>query len=308
MILCCGEALIDMISSESLDGSQAFVPHAGGAIYNTAIALGRLGENVGFLSGVSNDLFGSIITDGLIESLVDQSHLLLSDRPTTLAFVQLSNGHASYTFFDENSAGRMIDTSDLPALSADVKALYFGGISLASEPCGDTYHALAERSASDHVIMIDPNIRPSFIADEARYRARLDAMIALSDIVKISDEDLDWIYPNIDDVKTKVKKLIDLGASIVVLTKGEHGANAYFGDNKELSVPAVKAIVVDTVGAGDTFNAGLLAKLSDLGKLTKSALVDIDIQSLQSSLEFAAEVASITVSRSGANPPWLKEL
>jgi fructokinase len=308
VILCCGEALIDMISSESSDGRQAFVPYAGGAIFNTAIALGRLGANAGFLSGVSNDMFGSKIIDGLTESLVDQSHLLLNDRPTTLAFVQLLNGHASYTFFDVNSAGRMIDTADLPTLSSDVKALYFGGISLASEPCGDTYHALAERSAGDHVIMIDPNIRPSFIANEARYRARLDSMIALSDIVKISDEDLAWIYPNIDDVKTKVDKLIDLGASIVILTKGEHGAGAYFGNGKELSVPAVKAIVVDTVGAGDTFNAGLLAKLSELGQLTKSALVDIDAQSLQAGLEFAAKVASITVSRSGANPPWLKEL
>ncbi len=113
MILCCGEALIDMIASPTADGEVAFVPHAGGAIFNTAIALGRLGASVGLVSGLSSDLFGDLLRARLAASSVDARHALTSDRPTTLAFVQLSNGHARYTFYDENSAGRVLDPAPL---------------------------------------------------------------------------------------------------------------------------------------------------------------------------------------------------
>ena len=133
MILCCGEALIDMIPTPppTTAGPDGFVPHAGGAVFNTAIALGRLGAQVGMLSGLSSDMFGRQLVDGLKASHVDVSHLVVSDRPTTLAFVRLVGGHATYDFYDENSAGRMITPGDMPALSAEVSALYFGGISLA---------------------------------------------------------------------------------------------------------------------------------------------------------------------------------
>src|SRR6218665_4101744 len=125
MILCCGEALIDMIPMATILGKDGYVPHAGGAVFNTAIALGRLGLQPGMLSGLSTDLFGQQLQAALAESGVDTARLLLSDRPTALAFVRLTNGHATYTFYDENSAGRMIKPEDLPALSADVTALYF---------------------------------------------------------------------------------------------------------------------------------------------------------------------------------------
>lgn len=308
MILCCGEALIDMIGRDIGDGEQAFVPHAGGAIFNTSIALGRLGIDVGLLSGVSRDLFGVKITDNLAQSNVDQTHLIRSDRPTTLAFVQLANGQANYTFFDENSAGRMLYASDTPSLSKSVDTLYFGGISLASEPCGDAYLALAEQSAEHNVVMLDPNIRASFIADEKRYRSRLEKMISLADIVKVSDEDLDWIFPKAVSLDEKLAWVKSQGPSIVILTKGADGAVAYFGQDQQVNTPAVKADVVDTVGAGDTFNAGFLAKLSEFQVLNKTKLKQIDSDNLATALGFAAKVASIVVSRSGANPPWSNEL
>ena len=138
MILCCGEALIDMIPTPTEAGLDGFVPHCGGAVYNTAIALGRLGVRTGMLTGLSSDMFGQQLSNGLIASHVDVSHVITSDRPTTLAFVQLVNGHATYDFYDENSAGRMIGQSDMPDLSAEVSALYFGGISLACEPGADS--------------------------------------------------------------------------------------------------------------------------------------------------------------------------
>ncbi|MCL4170037.1 UNVERIFIED_CONTAM: hypothetical protein GTU68_055173, partial [Idotea baltica] len=192
MILCCGEALIDMIPKPTTAGPDGFVPHSGGAVFNTSIALGRLGVSAGLLSGVSRDMFGQQLLAELSASHVDSTQVVTSDRPTTLAFVKLTDGHATYSFFDENSAGRMLVPSDMPDLPDSIDALFFGGISLACEPGADAYADLLAKSTQNRVVMMDPNIRPTFIQDEARYRNRLDAMIALTDIIKVSDEDLDW--------------------------------------------------------------------------------------------------------------------
>jgi len=191
MILTCGEALIDMLPRVSTEGEQAFAPHAGGAVYNTAIALGRLGSKVGFFSGLSSDLFGDVLRKGLDASGVDHSCAHVTARPTTLAFVRLIDGQATYAFYDENTAGRMLGVQDLPQVTA--RAVFFGGISLVGEPCGSAYEALMAREAPAGVTMIDPNIRPGFITDEAAYRARIDRMMRLADIVKLSDEDLHWL-------------------------------------------------------------------------------------------------------------------
>ncbi|MBT8458392.1 MAG: carbohydrate kinase, partial [Boseongicola sp.] len=145
MILCSGEALIDMLPRETLASERAFAPYAGGAVFNTSIALGRLGVKTGFFSGLSTDLFGDILTDALSAANVDSSLAARSARPTTLAFVTLTNGQASYVFYDENSAGRMLDPADLPTLSEDVSTLFFGGISLVVEPCAQAYEALLMR-------------------------------------------------------------------------------------------------------------------------------------------------------------------
>ncbi|MFG6518847.1 carbohydrate kinase [Sulfitobacter sp. 1A13496] len=308
MILCCGEALIDMIPSPTKAGPDGFVPHAGGAVFNTAIALGRLGAQVGMLSGLSSDMFGRQLVDGLKASHVDVSHVVLSDRPTTLAFVRLVGGHATYDFYDENSAGRMITPEDMPALSSEVSALYFGGISLACEPGADAYAELLARNAEGRAVMIDPNIRPGFIQDIERYRQRLDRMLALSDIVKVSDEDLNWINPAPLSLRDKVAELLKKGPSVVILTRGGEGATGYLANGEEVQVPAVKAEIVDTVGAGDTFNAGVLAKMSELGQLHKSALATLAPEVLSEALAYGARVAAVTVSRAGANPPWVEEI
>ena len=136
MILCAGEALIDMLPRETTAGEAAFAPHAGGAVFNTSIALGRLGVPTQLYTGISTDLFGEVLVDTLAASDVDASLAHRSDAPTTLAFVKLVDGHASYAFYDENTAGRMLPTDCLPAVAAD--ALFFGGISLAVEPCAAT--------------------------------------------------------------------------------------------------------------------------------------------------------------------------
>ena len=308
MLLCCGEALIDMIPTPTASGQDGYVPHVGGAVFNTAIALGRLGVQTGMLTGLSTDLFGQQLIASLHANHVDTSLVVASDRLSTLAFVQLTDGHASYTFFDENSAGRMLDRADMPMLSDEVSTLYFGGISLVFEPGAEAYAALLKREAASRVVMLDPNIRPSFIRDIRRYRDRLDRMIALSDIVKVSDEDLNWIYPGPQALFEKLNFVRQAGPSVVILTRSGSGATAFLKDGTKVSVPVDRVDVVDTIGAGDTFNAGILAKLAELGLLLKESLAAIDLDPMREALRYGTRVAGITVSRAGANPPWRHEL
>ena len=308
MLLCCGEALIDMIPMPTASGQEGYVPHVGGAVFNTAIALGRLGVQTGMLTGLSTDLFGQQLITSLHANHVDTSLLVTSGRPTTLAFVQLTDGQATYTFYDENSAGRMLDQADMPALPDDVSTLYFGGISLVFEPGAEAYAALLKREAAARVIMLDPNIRPSFIRDIRRYRDRLDGMIALSDIVKVSDEDLNWIYPGPQSLLEKLDFVRQAGPSVVILTRSGSDASVFLKDGAEISVPVERVDVVDTIGAGDTFNAGVLAKLAELGLLIKDSLASVDPAPMRDALRFGTRVAGITVSRAGANPPWRHEL
>ncbi len=308
MILCCGEALIDMIPVPNGQGDDAFVPHCGGAVFNTAIALGRLGVRTGLLTGMSNDMFGQQLSAALKASNVDTSRVIVSDRPSTLAFVRLVNGHATYSFFDNGSAGRMLMSDDMPKLSDDVSALYFGGISLACEPAADAYAALLEREGDGRAVMIDPNIRPAFIEDEDRYRARLSRIFTKADIVKISDEDLNWIGPARLSLREKVNSILDAGVSLVILTRGDEGAYGYQRDGEAVHVAAMKVDIVDTVGAGDTFNAGVIAKLAELGLLRKDTLANLTADALSTALTHGARVAAVTVSRAGANPPWASEL
>lgn len=309
MILCCGEALIDFVEVKAVGlGGDAFAPHPGGAIFNTAIALGRLNVGVGFLSGISTDMFGMQIRQSLSASNVDTSHVISSDRPTTLAFVKLTNGHAAYTFYDENSAGRMLDPENLPRLSDKVSTLYFGGISLVSEPCADFYAGLAQRESAKRLIVCDPNIRPGFITDAENYRRRLDQMIRHSDILKVSDEDLNWIIPEPMSLAQKANLICKMGPKIVVLTLGSKGAQAYLLNGQIVTAHATAVDVVDTVGAGDTFNAGVMAQLSESGLLTKRNIGQVSAEQIEAALAHGGKVAAITVSRSGANPPWADEL
>ena len=309
MILCCGEALIDMVPvADTVTGTAAFAPLPGGAIFNTAIALGRLDTPVQFFSGLSTDLFGAQLAGALEASGVATGLVKRSNRPTTLAFVKLTGGHAQYTFYDENTAGRMLSLDDLPGISADISALYFGGISLCAEPAASAYEALALREARNAVIMLDPNIRTSFIEDAPVYRKRLDRMIGVADIVKVSDEDLDWIMRDTSTVADKAARMLQQGPSLVIITKGAKGAEAYGRDGSVVTVPAPQVTVVDTVGAGDTFNAGFLAGLHSRALLSKAAIANIGHADLNEALAFAAKVAAVTVSRQGADPPTLSDL
>ena len=307
MLLCAGEALIDMLPRKTEGGEAAFAPYPGGSVFNTAVAAARLGLGTRFFSGISTDLFGERLTAVLTASAVDHQLAARSARPTTLAFVTLTNGQASYAFYDENTAGRMLTDADLPALPDAVQAVFFGGISLAVEPCAEAYATLAARASADRLVMLDPNIRPGFIADEARFRARMDRMLAASDVVKISDEDMAWLLGD-DPLPDLAARLLAKGPALVLVTQGAEGVTA-FRAGDPLHVPATKVEVVDTVGAGDTFNAGFLAGLADAGALDKAAVrggLPPDV--LRAALDLGVRAAAVTVTRAGANPPHRADL
>ena len=306
MILCCGEALIDMLPRTTTLGEDAYAPYAGGAIFNTAIALGRLCVPTGFFTGLSDDMMGDILRKTLAESGVDYSYCATLSRPTTVAFVKLVNGHATYAFYDEGTAGRMITEAELPDLGDDCEALHFGAISLIPEPCGSTYEALLKREHDKRVISLDPNIRPGFIKDKDAHMARIRRMAGMADIVKFSDEDLAWFGLEGDE-DALARHWLHHGAKLVVVTRGAEGAVGYTAAHK-VTVPSERVTVVDTVGAGDTFDAGVLASLKMQNLLTKQQVAALSEDQIAKVLALGAKAAAVTVSRAGANPPWAKEI
>jgi fructokinase len=308
MIVTCGEALIDMIPMHNHAGQQGFEPLVGGAIFNTAIGLGRLGVETAMLSGISMDVFGEQLVEGLQNSHVNTELLIRSTLPTTLAFVRLTNGNASYTFYDENSAGRSVKLADILELPDSVECLYFGGISLISEPGAEAYCQLAEREAKTKVIVLDPNIRTGFIDDEKTYRVRLNRMLAVADIIKVSDEDLDWLVPGGADIAEKVLRLRQPLNKLIVVTRGSESCLA-FGPVGALMVEQLveKVEIVDTVGAGDTFNSGFLFSIVQQGCMHKEVVGSLNVEQVSLALAYGAKVAAVTISRAGANPPWSHE-
>ncbi len=306
MIISCGEALIDFIPRRDVAGEIAYAPFPGGSPMNVAVAIGRLGVPAGFFGGLSTDLFGDMLRDTLSASGVDLSYAQTSDRPSTLAFVGLTGGEARYAFFDEGSAGRMLTDTDLPAFQKTVSALHFGSFSLAEEPCGSALEALMQREQRDRIISIDINVRPSLIRNRDGYLARIERLVEMADIVKLSTDDLDWLEPG-GAFEPTARRWLDRGARLIVLTRTSEGAIAIApGGAVTVGVPAVK--VADTIGAGDTFTAGMLVRLHQHGLMSKGDVATLDRDAIGDVLDFAARAASVTVSRPGADPPWLREL
>lgn len=301
MIVCCGEALIDFIPARTEANEVAYVPKPGGSPFNAALTLGRLGARVGFMGGLSSDFFGTLLRDTLAASGVDLGYVVVADRPSTLAFVSLGGGEPQYAFFDESSASRLFDPSDAPALSPDVQCLQVGSISLVGEPAASRIERLFLAERGRRVLSIDPNIRPSVVPDPNAYRARMAAMIAAADLIKISRADLDWLQPGVDH-EAWAQACLHEGAALVVLTAGGEGALAVTRTGT-LHQPAERVRVIDTVGAGDAFTGGLLAALQRQGVLERERLRDLGETELASALRYASRVAALTCTRAGADPP-----
>lgn len=301
MILCTGESLIDMVPE---DGH--YRPLSGGAVYNTTIALGRLGIPTAYFWPISRDPFGEQLLRPLVEAAVDIDLCPRTDRLTTLAFVTLTGGEARYSFYDEGSAGRMLRPEEVPPLPRQISALFAGGISLVPDPCGAAVESLVARETGRIPVMLDPNIRPFFIQDEGAYRARLARLLPMADIVKLSGDDLEWLYPG-QSHQDAAREVLALGPRVVLQTGGSEGSRAHWA-GETVFAPSFRVQVADTIGAGDTFNAGVLASLMQQGMLAVDALESLTAEHLTQALTLGAKAASITVSRHGANPPWAHEM
>ena len=306
MIICAGESLIDMVSFR---GEAEYTPHVGGSNFNSSIALGRLGADSYYFGAISNDSYGELIENTLRHSKVKEDFVIKTNRPTTLAYADVIEGIAEYTFVDEHSAGRLLDQSSLkPFLDGlkKAKALLVGGISLQAEPCGSSWQWLIGEVSGHLPIYFDANIRPDFIEDKQSFFHRFIELTSRVDIIKISDEDYRYLY-GAQDFSEASKSWLNNGVKLVILTLGSDGAKVLYRDH-EVFVQSNKVDVLDTIAAGDTFNAGFLLSLDKQGLLDRESLNSIGETQLKTALTFANKVASITVTKKGANPPWLEEL
>ena len=307
MIICAGESLIDMVSFR---GEAEYTPHIGGSNFNSSIALGRLGADTYYFGAVSNDSYGELIESKLRHSKVKEDFVIKTNRPTTLAYADVIDGIAEYTFVDEHSAGRLLDSSSLKPFLDGVKkakALLVGGISLQAEPCGSSWQSFIEEVAGHLPIYFDANVRPDFIENKQAYLARFIELTHKVDILKISDEDYRYLF-GAQDINEVSKSWLDNGIKLVILTLGSEGSKVINGNGNKVFAESLKVDVVDTIAAGDTFNAGFLLNLDEQDLLDRDSLKTINNDQLTQALSFANKVASITVTRKGANPPWHEEL
>lgn len=285
-----------------LPSGDGFRPSPGGAVYNTALALGRLGLATGFLWPLSRDPFGALLRAPLAEAGVDLSLCPETPRPTTLAFVSLQGGEAQYHFYAEGTAGRAPFD---PALPDAVQALFIGGISLIPDAPAQAIAALAGR-ARGRLVMLDPNIRPGLIPDLAAHRARILALAAQATVVKLSEGDLAALWPGAAPERVAAD-LLALGPALVLLTRGARGAVA-FRPAAALHRPAPPVPVVDSIGAGDCFDAGFLASLAEQHLLLPQALAAAPDAALAAALDHGIRIAGLSLSRPGCNPPWAAEV
>jgi fructokinase len=302
MILVAGEALYDMVLQGESDDLHG---HPGGAAFNTSRTLGRLGRPVRYLGRLSGDRFGERLEGMLAGDGVDLGSIVHTDEPTTLALAEVDgDGVARYRFYERGTAASGMTTADaLAALPDRVDVLHVGTLGLTLEPVATALEAVVERVAGDALVMVDPNIRPFAIADEAAYRARLDRVLARSQAVKVSQEDLDWMHPGVPEVEA-VRRVLEKGPTLGLLTRGPNGA-LVITRTAEVAVPAPRAKVVDTIGAGDAFGGGFLAWWTERG-LARDDLGTIDLA--VEATAFACLVAARTCSRPGAEPPYRSEL
>jgi fructokinase len=292
-----GEVLIDLIPE-----SVYRKPVVGGGPANTAKALAKLGIDTQFIDGISTDGYGQMAKNELVSAGIKLDYVKYSDKPTCLAIVSLSeSGSATYEFVIENTATFDFNSNWLPKPHVErPPLLHLGTLATVIEPGASVLFEWAQSVAKVAPIVFDPNIRPAVISDRAKYIDQTERWVAISSVVKVSDDDLKWLYPSLD-VEQVVNDWISKGPSLIVVTYGEEGLIGY-RKNESCSINAIKVVVADTVGAGDTVGAVLVEAIVNdgLDSLTGSRL--------ETMLKRAAKAASITVSRVGANPPTSEEL
>ncbi|MCR5980666.1 carbohydrate kinase [Gordonia jinghuaiqii] len=310
-IVVCGEALVDVVQEKRAGdapvpgGLAPLQPALGGGPFNVAITLGRLGSAVSLLSAVSTDTYGEAIVDALQGAGVGTTLIQRRGEPTSLALATIADdGSARYSFYVEGTADRTV--TDPGPFAPTVAAVAFGTLSLVLEPGASVYENLLHRShAEGRLVVLDPNIRPAVIGDADGYRRRFRTWMTSVDLVKLSDEDAAWLGEG--PAGSSVADWLGDGVAAVVTTAGSTGLTVRTAAG-EVSVPAPAVDVVDTIGAGDSVLGGLVHHLDRNGSLAPAAVRSLTAQQWREAAEFAAQVAAMTVSRPGADPPWASEL
>lgn len=309
MILVCGEALIDLFVTRPGRSEMSARAVAGGSPFNVAIGLARLGVRTAFLSGISRDHFGAFLVDRLAREGVGVGFLVRTDRPSTISIVATADdGQPNYAFHGDSAADRSLQLTHLPStLPDDIQALTFGSYSMAVEPVGTTFAALARREHGRRIISVDANVRPTVVSDMQSWAVAAERFYRTATIIKASDEDVRVAWGGRVSIAEAAAYWLQCGARLVVVTEGAKGATA-FSAAGSVSVPGRSVVVRDTVGAGDTFHAALLAQLAKTDRLHPEAVAALDPSAIRELLAYGTAAAAITVSRDGADLPTAADI
>jgi fructokinase len=307
MILSCGDALIDFVPVAVADGGEAVRPVVGGSCLNVAVGLARLGAPTGFVGGISNDVFGRMIAEHALASDVDLGFATRSDHQTTLAFVRIVAGESQYAFYDAQTASRewTYRRGSIPFTS--IEAVHVGSTTLVNDNGATQTAAMIADAKESATISFDPNCRPNLVGDKAAYLDRMRSFASSADIIRMSDVDFNYLYGD-EAYAARAELLLAGGCSLFVVTRGIDGVEAWHRKAGYVTAAAPAVKVVDTIGAGDSFQAALLCALHRQDRLGRSRLEDITADELRRALSFACSCAALTCTRMGADPPRSDEV
>lgn len=305
--LVCGEALFDVFLGSEDNQSLHLDARLGGSPFNVAVGLARLAQPVAFFGGLSSDMLGKRLERALTREGVDTSLALHFNAPTTLGLIELgAEGVPQYAFYGNGAADRLPEEAQLPTLPDDIGAIQIGSYATVVEPVASALEALVRRERAGCLVAYDPNVRLNVEPSLERWRSKVTTLASLAHLVKISDEDAHLLYGDASD-DGLAQGLLERGTSLVVMTRGGTGATAW-NSRGRVDIEAPKVDVIDTVGAGDTFQAAMLTYLAENGALAPERLAKLAAEDVASLLRFAASAAAITCSRRGANLPRRAEI
>ena len=307
MFIVCGEALFDVFATGDTPTGIGFDGRIGGSPFNVALGLARLGQPVGFFGGIGSGFAGERLLRALHDEGINTRCTPRLQAPVTISLVGVDGrGVPSYAFYGEGCADRLLTPAHLAAIPAEARAFHFGSYAMVVKPTADAQRALVEREQGRSFIAYDPNIRLNVEPDLGVWRDALDWMLPRCQLLKVSDEDLGLLYPgrSADDFAADA---LARGAAWVVVTRGGEGAVGY-RPGLRVAQPPQPVAVVDTVGAGDTFQAALLTWLAEQGRLSAAGLATLDAAPMAQALGFATRAAAITCGRRGADLPRRAEL